>query len=220
MKKISISVCMTFITFFCFGQSDQVENTSYDSTQNFLGKEVNKYLGQELYLKGKAEKLRPFGYEGFYTDYIKGKDLIKVLTDSSSNNGVYKCCDFFNSKYDSLAGKYFKVLEIIKHPKAEENESLYGTKSYLKLQEKTSNEIVYYEYDNKYEWNFPFIVVGFFEKLKKQCIGQTYVYGKKKLECIDLTIEEEYYNLSLILKDKNGKTITVEYNHLLALQKN
>jgi hypothetical protein len=220
MKKISISIYMIFITGFCFGQSDQVENTSYDSTQNFLGKEVNKYLGQELYLKGKAESSRPFGYEGFYTDYKKGKDNIMILKNPLSDNGVYKCCYFFNSRYDSLAGKYFKVLEIIKHPKAEEDKSLYGTKSYLKLQEKTSDDIVYYEYDNKFYFNFPFIVVGFFEKLKKKCIGQSYVYGKKSWECTDIIVEEEYYNLSMILKDKNRKTITVEYSHLLTLQKN
>ena len=90
-------------------------------------------MGQELYLNGKAESLRKYGYDGFLTDYNKSK----------FDGGVYKCCDSYNSKYDELAGKYFKVLEIIKHPKAEQNEYLYGKSSTLSCK-KESNDIVYY----------------------------------------------------------------------------
>ena len=104
-------------------KNDKISTELYDSLQNFLGTEVSKYLGQEFYLKGKAEGLRKYGYDGFYVDYNKSK----------FDNGVYKCCDSYNSKYDELNGKYFKVLEIIKHPKASESEYLYGKKSYLKL---------------------------------------------------------------------------------------
>jgi hypothetical protein len=214
-------------------KSDQVENTAYDSTQNFMGKDVNKYLGQELYLKGKLESSRKYGYDGFYTDYNKGK----------FDGGVYKCCDSYNSKYDELVGKYFLVLEIIKRPKKSEYDYVNESKKfYLKLREKASTDIVYFEYNSDYEHTFPFLVVGFFEKLKKLCIGQSYVFGAatqryendkldistgnpivftlgSKWECTDITIEEKYYTLSLILKNKNEQKMTINYDMVVGPKK-
>lgn len=231
MKQITLTLLTVLATVtFTFGQItttkvapkvEQKDNTPYDSTQNFLGKEVNKYLGQELYLKGKAESLRKYGYDGFYTDYTKSK----------FDKGVYKCCDSYNSKYDELNGKYFKVLEIIKHPKASESEYLYGKKSYLKLEEKTSKDIVYFEYDSQFEHTFPFIVVGFFEKQKMLTANKEFVFADKVLEtstdietgkvittktgqvwkCVDFTIEEKYYNLSLVIINSLGEKTDISH---------
>ena len=179
MKRTTLTFLTVLTTVaFSFGQItmtkvapkvEQIENTPYDSTQNFLGKDVYKYLGQELYLIAKVESLRKYGYDGFYTDYNKGK----------YDNGVYKCCDSYNSKYDDLNGKYFKVLEIIKPPKTPESDIIYGIKSFLKLEEKASKDIVYFEYGSKYEHSFPFIVVGFFEKQKALTIGEEFVFTDK-----------------------------------------
>lgn len=205
-------------------KNDKISTELYDSLQNFLGTEVSKYLGQEFYLKGKAEGLRKYGYDGFYVDYNKSK----------FDNGVYKCCDSYNSKYDELNGKYFKVLEIIKHPKASESEYLYGKKSYLKLEEKVSKDIVYFEYDSQFEHSFPFIVVGFFEKVKKIVVGQNFVVANnvfesstdiltgdsiintpnQRWECTDLTIEEKYYTLSLVVKNPHGQSTTISYDSI------
>jgi hypothetical protein len=209
-----------------------VEKLTYDSTQIFLGKDVNKYLGQDLYVKGRSESLRKYGYDGFLTDYTKSK----------FDKAVYKCCDGYNSKYDELSGKYFTVLDIIKHPRASEDEYFYGKKSYLKLQEKESKDVLYFEYDSQFEHTFPFIVVGFFEKLKKQAVGQKFIFGSTKLrfgddeldlktgkpiifnlgekwECYDVTIEEKYYNLSLLLKDKSGQILSIHYEMAVGLKK-
>ena len=198
----------------------------YDSLQNFLGEDVYKYVGQELYLKGKPKSLRKYGYEGFLLDYTK--------STLSNEKNVYKCCDSYNSKYDELAGKYFIVLKVIKHPKAKENEYLYGDKYYLKLKEKESGDIVYYEYNAKFKNSFPFIVVGFYKKLKQLAIGQKFVFGNTEKrfgndeldiktgkpivfelgetwKCVDVTIEEKYYTLSLILKDNDGQTLAINY---------
>jgi hypothetical protein len=228
MRKITFTVLMTTFATIAFGQitttkvtpkTDQVDTTPYDSTQNFLGKDVYKYQGQELYLNAKPESLRQYGYENFVLDYTQDK-----FTNKSN---IYKCYDGYNSKYDELAGKYFKVLEIIKHPKAEQSEYLYGNKFYLKLQEKESNDIVYYKYDSEFEHSFPFIVVGFFEKQKKFFVGREFVFndseftdatdiltGKtvtvktgQKWKCIDLTIEDKYYNLSLIFENSLGEKV-------------
>lgn len=232
MRKLLSAIPLIVMASISFGQitttkvaarSEQVNNTPYDSLQNFLANDVYKYLGQELYLKGKAESLRKYGYDGFSKDYTKDRLL--------NQSNVYKCCDSYNSKYNELVEKYFKVLEIIKHPKATENEYLYGTKFYLKLQEKVTGDIVYFEYSSKYEHTFPFIVVGFFEKQKKLNVGQQFVFADKTLEgstdigtgkvipvktgqkwkCLDLTIEEQFYNLSLVIENSSGEKATISH---------
>jgi len=232
MRTAILTILLVALSTVAFGQitttkvapkTDQIDKTPYDSIQNFLGKDVYKYQGQELYLKGKAESLRKYGYDNFVLDYTKDK--------LSNKSNVYKCCDSYNSKYDELVEKYFNVLEIIKHPKAEQNEYLYGKKFYLKLQEKESNDIVYYEYDSEFEHSFPFIVVGFFEKQKKLVEGKEFVFADKVLEsstdiqtgkvvtiktgqkwkCTDLTIEEKYYSLSLVIENLLGEKTTISH---------
>ena len=236
MRNVILTILLATFATVAFGQitttkvaakADQIDRTPYDSTRNFLGKDVYKYQGQELYLKGKAESLRKYGYDNFVLDYTKDR--------LSNKSNVYKCCDSYNSKYDELAEKYFNVLEIIKHPKAEESEYLYGTKFYLKLQEKESSDIVYYEYDSEFEHSFPFIVVGFFEKQKRLFVGKEYVFhnsefegatdiqtGKvvtiktgQKWKCTDLTIEDKYYNLSLIFENSLGEKTEDSYDRVL-----
>lgn len=202
---------------------EQIDNTPYDSTKNFLGDDVQKYIKQELYLIGKAESLRKYGYAGFSIDYIKSS-----LTNKSN---IYKCCDNYNSKYDDLNGRYFTVLEVIKHPKALENERLYAKKFFLKLQEKEKKDVIYYEYDSQSEHSFPFIVVSYFTKLKQSEVGKEYIVRGKnwlssgpmtdmktgnpvsnfeaggKWKCVDVTIEEKYFSLSLIIENEKGAQI-------------
>jgi hypothetical protein len=241
MKRILILLACVFVT---TSVSSQITTTKvaktpednltvkYDSLTNFAGKDVQLYIGQELYLKDVHEDLRKYGYDGFLTDYKKNK----------FNGGVYKCCDSYNSKYAELEGRYFNVVDIIPHPQAEEYRSLYGNKYYLKLIEKSSQDLVYYEYNGDFEHTFPFIVVGFFEKLKKLAIGNSFVFantdakfgeaqldiktGKplkfalgEKWKCIDVTIEDKYYALSLLLTDKFGQTLSVGYDMLIGPKK-
>lgn len=207
-------------------KKEEISAVPYDSTMNFLGKDVYKYLGQDLYLKGKSESLRKYGYDGFSLDYKK-----KTLSNKSN---VYKCCDGYNSKYDELTEKYFNVVAIHKHPKARKNKYLYGKKYYLELIEKESGDKVYFKYDSQFEHSFPFIVVGFFEKQKKEVVGEYFVFANKilksstdietgnpitntsnqKWECVNLTIEEKYYNLALVIKNPLGEKTTISYKHV------
>jgi hypothetical protein len=234
MKKITIlTILMTSLTTVAFGQitttkvvpkTEKISTKSYDGSKNFLGKDVYKYRGQELYLKGKAKSLRMYGYNDFLLDYTE---------DSPSNrSNVYKCCDSYNSKYNDLAGKYFKVLDIIKHPKAAQSKYIYGSKFYLKLQEKESEDIVYFKYDSLFEHSFPFIVVGFYERQKKLVVGKEFVFADKvlksstdiktgktvttktgqKWKCTDLTIEEQYFSLSLVIENSSGEITTIPHD--------
>ena len=205
-------------------KKEEISTEPYDSLQNFLGKDVYKYIGQDFYLKGKSEILREYGYSDFVIDYKKGY--------SSGGKNTYKCCDGYNSKYDDLAGKYFKVVAVHKHPKAEESKYVYGTKFYLELIEKENGDKVYFEYEAQLELSFPFIVVGFFEKVKNIVVGQKFVFGNRffesstdiqtgdsitntsnqRWECTDLTIEEQNYRLSLVVKNSLGQSTTISYS--------
>jgi hypothetical protein len=208
-------------------KTDKVDITRYDSTQNYLRKDVYKYLGQDLYVIGKADGIfREYGYENFVTDYT---------IDSYRNKSVvYKSNDYFNSTYNELAGKYFKVIQVIKHPRANENEVLYGSKFFFKLVEKENKDTVYFEYESKYEHEYPFIIVGFFEKQKKVIVGEQFIFqdfvlkGSPNIKtgedisivtgqiwkCTDLTVEERYYNLSLLIENPLGEKTTISYNHV------
>lgn len=242
MKKTTLTILVTALTVtITFGQitttkvaptSESVDYLVYDSLDNFVGKNVRKLVGQELYLKGLSDNLRKYGYEGFVTDYTKDKYKTKST--------IYQCCGEYgyNSKYEALNGKYFKVIDVINHPKSKENEALYGSKFYLKLEEKESGNIIYYEYNSLFKYDFPFIVVGFFEKAKTKYIGTDYILrgrnwmdsktemydiqngksidfsGGTIWKTVDLTIEEKYYMLSLILENSNGEQLALPLDNV------
>lgn len=247
--KVIIILGIIFFNNLSFGQitttkiSEKKENISivkYDSLKNFLAKNVNQYLNQELYLKGKAESLREYGYRGFLIDYREdNRSLKNTYKPVIPTNKSYLKYDMGGGKteYDSIAEKYFKVLKIFKHPKGNESKYLYGKKYFLKLVEKKSKDTLYYEYDSEFESSFPFIVVGFFNKLKQKNINKLFVlgstkarYGEEELDletglpikfilgsiwkCIDLTIDEKYYNLVFILQDELQQKLTINYEFL------
>lgn len=142
--------CQAQITITSVAEAKPKPVAPYDSTRNFLGKDYAQYAGQEFFIIPRPESLRKYGFEGFMLDCRK--------TSITDNSNVFACCSSFNSKYEALAGKYFKVLEVI--------ESSELGSPCLKLQIKDSGQIVYYKYDARFKHNFPFLVVGYFEKQK------------------------------------------------------
>ena len=242
-KTISITLTIIYLAFFtilntALGQITTTKfqpkpnnsiNTPYDSTRNYMGNMPQNYIGQTLYLKGKPESLREFGYEGFVKEYTKY---------SSDKKNVYKCCQNYNSIYNEMAGKYFDVLDVIAHPQADKNKELYGNMKFLKLKEKESGDIVYYEYRiwPEPDWAvieetyslFPFIVVGLYEKIKKQYSGRELILSNRllkyaldintgkpllkmnpKWKCIDITIEEKDYKPAVIAENPTGEKIII-----------
>lgn len=199
-------------------ESKQRQVKEYDSLNNFLGEDAMQYIGQTLYLKGKSEGLRKYGYD----DFIKG------MEGSSGKENVYKCCDGYNSSYDSLNKRYFNVLDVI------EKKDSFGTEFYLKLEDQKSSDILFFDYSSRYSSSFPFITVGFFEKNKELLKGKSFIFKKgildgltdidtgnpisiklgQKWDYIDLTIEQDYFTLSAILENDKGEKITFSYNSI------
>lgn len=184
--------------------------------KNYQGRAVGRYLGQTLYVKGISETLREYAYEGFYKD----EKLKKIYKKRKGLSVIGR------SEYTSLVGRYFEVVEIIEY--SSYNEDI------LKLKDKDSGEILYFLYNGRYEHTFPFLAVSYFERLKKEYAGQEVVFTEqakrsirfisaedqeKEVEsqtwtCIDLTIEEQYYQLSLVVSSADGTKAYVPYERL------
>jgi len=204
----------------------QKEHTKqqYDSLKNFLGDDVYLYKGQDLYLKGMPVSSRAYGYRGFFNH----------IGDGFQRANIYKNEGSLNSDYDKLAGKYFRVLDIYRHPEAEQYQSLYGNTFYLLIQEKESKDSAYFKYQSDDGFSFPFIVVGFYEKQKQLRIGVKYVFCDEWIKnstdvktgkplnlktggiwkCVDLIVEEKQYILSLIFENASGEQISLPYSDL------
>ena len=203
---------------------EPINYAPYDSTRNFLGKDVGQYVGQVLYLKGKSEALRKYGYEGFVVDY-RIDDLINYSNVYKGNKVECR----YNSDYNELAGKYFSVIAVLKHPKTLSDSYLYSDYYYLELEEQSSKDKLFFKYNSKYEWSFPFVVVGFFEKQKTELVGERFIFCNKLIDdvydiytgskitkvpyqewtCTDFTIEERYFSLGLVVKNSLGESIHV-----------
>ena len=203
---------------------EPINYAPYDSTRNFLGKDVGQYVGQVLYLKGKSEALRKYGYEGFVVDY-RIDDLINYSNVYKGNKVECR----YNSDYNELAGKYFSVIAVLKHPKTLSDSYLYSDYYYLELEEQRSKDKLFFKYNSKYEWSFPFVVVGFFEKQKTELVGERFIFCNKLIDdvydiytgskitkvpyqewtCTDFTIEERYFSLGLVVKNSLGESIHV-----------
>lgn len=209
------------------GKKQAISTIQYDSTANFLGKKAMAYTGQELYLKGLDKASQSFGYSGFILQYKKDDELL------NDDKNIYKPNENYNSRYEDLAGKYFNVLEVIEHPKAKGDKE-YSNDFYLKLQELSSGDIVYYKYDSNAEYTFPFIVRGFLEKQRQLLAGKEYVISDNLLKmsrdlvigkavnfktgqtwkCADLTIDNTNNEISLVLQSSNGSKTAIPYSNL------
>ncbi len=196
---------------------------SYDSTENFLTDNIERYIGQRLYLKEKREGLRKYGYSNFFVDYKNEYSL-------PSSQNAYKNNGSTFSRYEQMAGKYFTVLDVLCHPKAETS-SFYKDIYYLKLLDEDENDVVYFKSSFKFEYDFPFIVVGFYEKQKKDVIGKKYIFTNHNLrnkinietgdtvefkpneawECVDITVSNLDYEFSILIKNAKGEKIMLPF---------
>jgi len=183
----------------------------YDSSKVFLEYEPISYTGQLLYLPGKHETLRQYGYRDFLIDYTKS---------NFDDKNKYRKGD-----YNSLAGCYFKVIEVISPQGKYSN-------SFLKLEELKTHEICYFKYDPKFRHSFPFIPIAYFNFIKNKYMGEILVTRGKNWfngtsepmadmntgfpveftagtlwRVVDVSIEEKYYNLSLILENDKCERI-------------
>ncbi|TDO77623.1 hypothetical protein EV143_104390 [Flavobacterium chryseum] len=109
-------------------------------SQIFPGEDIQLLTDKDIVVLPKSETLQKYGYDDFYKDE-------KLKTK-------YDCCESYNSKYKSLVGKTFKVLSY------EPYTNLIGSSKYKLKIENNETGIIYFDYDPRYDFKYPFDVVG------------------------------------------------------------
>lgn len=196
MKKVLFVLMAIFVTTFTSYAQIIISSTyinpqeskvvvPYDVTRNYLGNEnVESYIGQILYVNELSENLKGYGYDNFKTSKTLQHYDYKCRYGNPAEKNEY------NTKYEDLFGKYFKVLNVDKDN--------FGDEYYIFTLQNTNdeNDIVYFYYDGRYEHNFPFVVVSHFEWRTTNTIERKYsiedynlIKNKRKLE-----IKMEWFN--------------------------
>ena len=233
MKKILIALILILATFSANAQKKDKNAIApmipYDSLSNFLGEAVASYTGQELFLKALPLSSQELGYPGFILKYKNDNDLL------NDEKNIYKCCDGYNSRYIDLAGKHFHVIEVIKHPKAKKNEEEYKDEFYLKLNETSSGDQLYYKYNTDSEYTFPFVVMGYYEKQKQLYTGKEYIFANEivsglkdiatgkaipavigqKWKCTDLIIDKRTGEMRLIIENPKKQKSQIPFEEII-----
>lgn len=229
-KRIYISlIILQSLTFMTFKAKAAIEahTLPYDSIHNYVGADPQQYIGQQLCVKGLPDNSQKLGYDGFVINYKKDDVIL------NDRKNVYKVGDGYSTQYDALVGRCFNVVDVIAHPQTKNNPKEYARYSYLKLQDQSIGETVYYRYDSQgSNLSFPFIVIGFYEKRQQQLINKTYIFSQKALgnpvnvnnnqavkhnaqgmqwKCFGVTLDPQKYLLSLLLQNSYAERIIVPY---------
>ena len=191
----------------------------YDSTKNWLGsQDVASYVGETLYVNGRSESLRGYGYRDFYDVREPGTTINNHRWGHASEKSQ------FNTKYEDLVGKYFVVRNV-------QPDSKWSGQWWFYLQNRDNiAEYVWYEYNGNHESDFPFVTVAYYEYLKK-LIGTRYVLNyslddgvistrihntdyetgeriterkEDRWECIDVIIDGTMNTIIALLKNQEG----------------
>lgn len=115
--------------------------TAICSGQDFVGKNVELLNGKVLIVKEKDKELQRFGYDNFFTD-------------ENLKNKYAKDSSIFNTPYDSLVTKKFKVIDIKPFKDG------IGSEYFILKLENEKTGILYFQYNPKNEFKFVFNVEG------------------------------------------------------------
>lgn len=219
MKKVLIIATFVLLCSESIGQvkittpaEKQNEEIIFDDSKNWQGENYMSYIGQSLYVIPRSESLVEYGYRDFYESITDGKTYQPISSYSK------------NTKHEALASKTFKVEDVI----ISGNDYMGDPNVYLKLS--LEDEIVYYKYDLWYEHSFPFVVMGYLDRLQKDYKGKKsvllkcadtkltdYMTGKEVLlipgtiwTCTDIVLDSRYYNLIMLFANDKGETIDNE----------
>lgn len=214
---------------------DITEIIPYDSTRNWLGnKNVQSYIGQTLYVNGMSKNLQKYGYSGF-----------KVAKESGITEGRWgepAQEKHYATNYENLVGKYYIVLDVQKDSR---DSYVFSKYYWFKLQNQNDeDEVVWFRYDSELESTetFPFITISHFNYLKDAIIGKKYVLrystsnntistclrnfdmrsgesftqrANDMWECVDITIEDEYFKFVAVVKNQDNATSYIPINTIL-----
>jgi len=132
----------------------------YDSLSNFLGFNYKQYIGQTLTVLPSFGKYKKEHYEGFVKN--PNKSIYQKSNIYSPSRKVRSIVD--GTPYDDVIGRNFLVKNVLKTKEG----------SFLQLYDSEISETIYFSYDPNFENKFPFIVVGYFQKMEADLLGRKY----------------------------------------------
>jgi hypothetical protein len=224
--------------------NNNVNVVEYDSTYNFPGNNPESLIGQKLYLLPNIVLGRFVNHPFFRKEptskvnYRRPSSSYYLYVEDNSPYGRS------GSDYTKLNEKYFEVKDVVRNDEG----------IFLKLYNGERNEEFYYMYpqdyvlnlyindDKQFEWGF--IVLGFYEKMKQKLVGTSVVLKNSKYTWLnsdikrvplrdlntgeevsysigmewvvdDLTINESNeYSLSMILSEPSGQRIMVSLDYI------
>jgi hypothetical protein len=165
-------------------------------------------------------RMRLEGYESFYS---------RIPENAADLHAVYKHGEGagrINTRYEALADRYFKVEDVVRGTVGA-SRAYASDIAYLKLAAGNKRETIYFAYDPKHEARFPFLVQGYFEKLKRTLVGTAYLLRQPKginrigvtnpkvrpgdtLTCASLFVEDKSFALVASFKRADGEELLVD----------
>ncbi|MCR4658932.1 MAG: hypothetical protein K5650_01405 [Bacteroidales bacterium] len=148
---------------------------AFDSTKNFIGTlNVQSYKGQILFVLPKVPSKIKWGYENFKPiDYNPAS-----YRGPRDHYGEDAEASRFNTKYEALAGKYFRVDSI--------SEKTYTEYVFYLTNTKDETDRCCFIYGALYEHSFPFVVLSHFNYLKDRYVGKQYIIQSSNIHRTDI----------------------------------
>ncbi|MDZ4758265.1 MAG: hypothetical protein SGJ10_09015 [Bacteroidota bacterium] len=225
IQSIFSAILLTFLSFKGFAGHTELKSAAthikiYDSMTNFLQGDAYSYLGQTLFLKPLNDDLKQNGYDGFIKDYHIDSYIPENIYYNDENN---------HSNYDRLFGKRFIVIDVIK-PMYDSANYGSGSDYAFQLINLSNNDTLYYIYQSEYEHTFHFIVEGYWHKQKSLAVGKKFIFSDTYVgtsvdlvkgtliatkigdvwTCEDIKMDDIYYTMAVILKNKEGQKIATD----------
>lgn len=203
MKKLVLLIITLFIV---SNINAQIETTTvaspkqspqvsvFDSTKNFLGSlDVQSYTGQILFVLPKAKEKIKWGYENFKPIDYNHKDHFSRYSHYGNDSEKSK----YNTRYEDLDGKYFRVDSITEKSYTEYHFYLTNTKDEF--------DRCCFIYSTLYKHTFPFVVLSHFNYLKDRYEGKQYIIQSEfRIHPIDIITGD-----SIKIKDDSQMIWTV-----------
>ncbi|MBP3741161.1 MAG: hypothetical protein J6I41_08600 [Bacteroidales bacterium] len=136
----------------------------FDSTKNFLGTtDVQSYTGQILFVLPRVKDKIQWGYENFKPIDYNPNDFDSRRSHYGRSSDKSK----YNTKYEDLAEKYFRVDSV--------SEKSYTEYLFYLTNTKDETDKCCFIYSALYRHTFPFVVLSHFNYLKGNYVGKQYI---------------------------------------------
>lgn len=242
MKSLfSIIVATILCGITAYGQSvptvisttPRVEQTivPYDSLRNIYTDNCKQLIGQEIYFLPNHLYKKDGDYNlDILTTRPTGPALSSKLMDGSNVYQPYECSyGAIKTSYAGLVQKKFKIIDYI-----EVDGSIGKPWPFLVLENPLDGSNLYMEANLIHENKTPFIILGYFDKLKQKYIGRDYKpdFSAKlfnletntlvrtnipdPLHCIDLTILDAQWNpVAFVFQDADSTKYYAELENVV-----